>query len=175
MVFASAAKWRDRVSQETHEDLVQAGFLGLCRAAQRFDPALGLVFPTLAQFYVRGAIVDELRQQGHCSRTYYARGERVTQVGLEAADELSDPAPLPLEVAMREERNGLVRGAVAALPLLEKKVIRLYYWEGIRFSHMRDLGFSSSYLSLVHRRALTRLRGILGGLLWTTTSAGIPP
>lgn len=44
------------------EDLVQVGLIGLHNAMLAYDPARGVKFSTFAPFYVRGAILDHLRQ-----------------------------------------------------------------------------------------------------------------
>lgn len=43
-----------RVSSSDRKDLIQEGFMGLCLAAQRFDPTQGTKFITYAYHYVRG-------------------------------------------------------------------------------------------------------------------------
>lgn len=44
-------------------DLVQAGNLGLIKAAERYDPASGVAFDLYALFYIRQAIMREARDQ----------------------------------------------------------------------------------------------------------------
>ncbi|MGD0584618.1 MAG: sigma factor, partial [Oryzomonas sp.] len=43
------------------QDLTSAAVIGLINAADRFDPARGVLFKTFAEQHVRGAIMDELR------------------------------------------------------------------------------------------------------------------
>jgi RNA polymerase sigma factor (sigma-70 family) len=47
-----------------HEDLLQAGSIGLIQAAKKFDPSLGYAFSTLAYRWVRGAFRSEWRHTG---------------------------------------------------------------------------------------------------------------
>jgi RNA polymerase sigma factor (sigma-70 family) len=42
-------------------DLTEAGLLGLCEAAKRYQPARGLKFATYAWNWVKGAILEEIR------------------------------------------------------------------------------------------------------------------
>lgn len=51
-----------------YDDLVSAGHEGLMEAARRFDPKRGIRFPAYAQQRVRGAILDDLREQDSLSR-----------------------------------------------------------------------------------------------------------
>ncbi|MCM2279700.1 MAG: FliA/WhiG family RNA polymerase sigma factor [Oligoflexia bacterium] len=53
------------------DDLVSVGFIGLMDAADKFCAARGVKFATYAEFRIRGAILDELRNQDwvpHCAR-----------------------------------------------------------------------------------------------------------
>ncbi len=49
-------------------DLIQAGILGLIAAVDRFESERGVKFATYASVRIRGAILDELRQQDWASR-----------------------------------------------------------------------------------------------------------
>src|SRR5687767_14240667 len=49
-------------------ELVSAGTLGLMQAVDTFDPARGYTFGTFAALRVRGAMLDELRNQDHAPR-----------------------------------------------------------------------------------------------------------
>jgi len=51
------------------EDLVSVGFIGLMDAADKFDPSKGARFGTYVEFRIRGAILDELRNQDWISRS----------------------------------------------------------------------------------------------------------
>jgi RNA polymerase sigma factor for flagellar operon FliA len=44
------------------EDLVSVGVIGLIQAIDRFDPSRGLLLKTLAEYRIRGAMFDYLRQ-----------------------------------------------------------------------------------------------------------------
>lgn len=42
-------------------DVEQAGLLGLCEAADRFEPGKGVQFRTYAWYWVKGAVLEEIR------------------------------------------------------------------------------------------------------------------
>ena len=44
------------------EDLVSVGVIGLIQAVDRYDASRGLLFKTLADYRIRGAMLDYLRQ-----------------------------------------------------------------------------------------------------------------
>jgi RNA polymerase sigma factor FliA len=50
------------------DDLVSVGLMGLLDAADKFDQSRGFKFKTYAEFRIRGAILDELRNQDFLSR-----------------------------------------------------------------------------------------------------------
>ena len=54
-----AARWRHLPFEQ--EDLVADGYVGLARAARRYDPSFGVPFKVFARPYVRGAITDTVR------------------------------------------------------------------------------------------------------------------
>jgi RNA polymerase sigma-B factor len=53
---------------ETHEDLVQVGFIGLLNALTKFDPAAGVRFNTYATYLVAGEIKHYLRDRSQTIR-----------------------------------------------------------------------------------------------------------
>lgn len=73
--------------------------------------------------------------------------------------ELIDPDPDGLQELILEERVRLVNRAVRQLPLPEKRVIRLIYWDEYSLVGVgRALGFSGSRAQQIHHSALDRLR-----------------
>ncbi|MBQ9961588.1 MAG: sigma-70 family RNA polymerase sigma factor [Firmicutes bacterium] len=52
------------IYNEELEDLIQIGFIGLMKAAQRFEPERGLAFSTYAVPMIAGEIKSQLRDQG---------------------------------------------------------------------------------------------------------------
>ena len=51
------------------DDIIQAGLIGLMDAAQRFDESQGFKFETFASQRIRGAMLDELRQNDWLPRS----------------------------------------------------------------------------------------------------------
>lgn len=61
------------------QDLMSSAMIGLINAADRFDPARGVLFKTFAEQHIRGTILDELRSYDVLSRSVrdkYKRLER---------------------------------------------------------------------------------------------------
>ncbi|MDJ0705531.1 MAG: sigma-70 family RNA polymerase sigma factor, partial [Leptolyngbyaceae cyanobacterium MO_188.B28] len=65
LVRREAHHWLNH-SNESYEDLMQVGSLGLIRAIERFDMSKGYAFSSFAIPYIRGEIQHYLRDKG-CS------------------------------------------------------------------------------------------------------------
>lgn len=59
------------------QDLMSSAMIGLINAADRFDPARGVLFKTFAEQHVRGTILDELRSYDVLSRSMRDRYKRL--------------------------------------------------------------------------------------------------
>jgi len=59
------------------QDLTSAAVIGLINAADRYDPARGVLFKTFAEQHVRGAIIDELRSYDLLSRSMREKYKRL--------------------------------------------------------------------------------------------------
>jgi RNA polymerase sigma factor FliA len=61
------------------EDLVHAGVLGLMDAVRKYDPSKKIQLKYYAQFRIRGAILDSLRQEDWSSRALRRQARRLEQ------------------------------------------------------------------------------------------------
>jgi RNA polymerase sigma factor FliA len=80
------------------EDLVSLGAMGLLEAFDRFDPDRNILFSTFAEYRIRGAMMDGLRQGDSFTR-YRRQLARRIQYGLNELTQALGRAPEHSEVA----------------------------------------------------------------------------
>ncbi|MBM3382268.1 MAG: FliA/WhiG family RNA polymerase sigma factor [Betaproteobacteria bacterium] len=82
------------------DDLFSAGVIGLMDAIDKYDPGRDNKFKTYAEFRIRGAILDELRNQDWVPRSVRETNKREERARYELEQELKRP-PEDKEVADR--------------------------------------------------------------------------
>jgi RNA polymerase sigma factor for flagellar operon FliA len=80
------------------DDLISAGIVGLMDACSRFDPGRHVQFKSFAQFRIRGAILDSLRELDWSPRELRRKGRAVDEAGRRLTQRLGRD-PLQQEVA----------------------------------------------------------------------------
>lgn len=80
--------------QLSTEDLVSAGVIGLLEAIERFNPAMNASLSTFADFRIRGAILDEIRNMQWASKDARRKVHEVRnaqqELQMELAREVTD-------------------------------------------------------------------------------------
>ena len=61
--IATQKRLKHNLGHAVFDDITQAGFLGLMRAAQKFDPTRGNKFSTVAMIWIKSKISHELRRR----------------------------------------------------------------------------------------------------------------
>jgi RNA polymerase sigma factor FliA len=215
MVRFIARRIHEKLPQYVNlEDLVSAGVLGLIDAASKFDATKKTQFRTYAQFRIKGAILDSLRDVDWGPRELRRKGRvieetiRVLTAKLgraplepEMAEELGQsleeyqntltdlnglemgslhvqrndssgteevayvagpPEEDPLFLCMREEMRDRLQVAIEELPMNERLVLTLYYYEELT---MREIGLvldvTTSRVSQIRVSAILHLKAKL--------------
>lgn len=116
-------------SQVLFEDLVHAGILGLMDAMHKYDPHKNVPLKHYAEFRIRGAILDSLRQVDWSPRSLRRQARRLEQavwncrarLGRDPTD-LELAATLEMSLASLQQVVGEIRGLhVASLESLKNE------------------------------------------------------
>ena len=146
--FALAFRMLQRRDQA--EDVVQEGFLRVCRAAPRYRPQAR--FTTWLYRIVTNLCLDRARRAKHAPAPL-PEGSR---------EPSRDPEPDPVETCERAER---VRQAVAALPERQRTAVVLHRYQGLSHAAVAEAtGWSRSAVESLLVRAYARLRDELADL-----------
>jgi RNA polymerase sigma factor FliA len=100
------------------EDLVHAGILGLIDAVRKYDPRKNVLLKHYAEFRIRGAILDSLRQVDWSPRTLRRQAKRVEQARCACRARLGrDPSESEIaeEIGVTLERLQRILGDVRGL------------------------------------------------------------
>jgi len=100
------------------EDLVHAGILGLMDAVRKYDPSKNVLLKHYAEFRIRGAILDSLRQVDWSPRTLRRQAKRVERAKVECRARLGrDPNEIEIaeEIGITLKRLQRILGDVRGL------------------------------------------------------------
>jgi RNA polymerase sigma factor for flagellar operon FliA len=156
-------------------DIFQAGVIGLMQAVDRFDTTRGNVFTSYAVPYIRGAILDELRDRDWVTRGAHERFRKrrqsdanahlIRQVRLSlesnSVDAENNNVVLddPSRIVEKEEVNCVLLREMTQLKERYKTIIRLYFFEGYLLKDIAEqLGVTTSCIRLTMITALRVLR-----------------
>jgi|SRR4051812_4932184 RNA polymerase sigma factor for flagellar operon FliA len=121
-----ARRIHDRLPQHVElEDLINAGVVGLIDALKKYDPTKNVQFKSYAQFRIRGAILDSLRELDWSPRELRHKARRIEEISRTLAQKLGRAATdqeiaQGLEVSLHEyqlllgELRGLDIGTIHA-------------------------------------------------------------
>jgi RNA polymerase sigma-B factor len=149
---------RRYAGEESLEELVQVGVIGLIKAVDNYDSTRGVALGAYAAPVISGEIRHHLRDR--CApvrvpRRMQADGHRVHAVALETLTETghaADPAP------EAQDRLAL-SDALRALHPREREVVRLRFVEDLSQAQIAArTGLSQVHVSRTLRGALARLR-----------------
>jgi RNA polymerase sigma factor for flagellar operon FliA len=143
-------------------DLVQAGNVGLLKAANNFQAHHGAPLALYAKFRVRGEMLDLVRRHAGRERT----GPFPQSPDHEASDsEATIAAPAessPQSSAVRQQRTAIIWEELQRLPARDRAVVRLRYSREMTLRQIGEaLHVNESRACQIHQGALTRLKKAL--------------
>jgi len=136
----------------SHEELVSCGLLDVVRAADAFDARRGTRFSTFAYRWIRGGMIDAIRQARDYHRVIWFQPDCGVQVPFEA----EEPGVAVLDRAR-------VRSAVGALTVRQRQIVELLYkGPGTSFEAVaKVLGVKRPTVFRTNARAIRTLRSRL--------------
>lgn len=179
-VWKQAARWAGAVGSSsgvTFEDLLQAGYLAMVDAVERFDPERGTSFLTIMGYTLKteftlAAGLRTMKDRKDPLRRSVSLDAPVNDE--EDGDTLGDFIPDPqaywaFEAVEDMERNKAVEKALQRLTERQRAVIRCRYWQELTQEQTaKALGISSSTVAHDENKALRILRHPVNsrGLKW---------
>lgn len=126
------------------EDALAAGYIGLCEAANLFDPARGNTFITCAWWPINNHVVAHLRKEIRWSRP--------------PAIEKTEAESIERTIAMRQNTAHML-ALIDALGVREREIIRRRFFLDEAYSTIGTaLGISGEHTRRLEARALAWLR-----------------
>lgn len=149
MVYTLALKMLQNATEA--EDLTQEVFVNFWQQ-QKYDPDRGSVGSYLAT-YTRSRALDRLRVSGGRSNIL----KKVQRMG-----EATAHAATPLDQAAQSEHRQQLRYALNQLPVTEREVLEIAYFEGLSQSQIANrLGIPLGTVKTRSRQGLLHLRNLL--------------
>jgi RNA polymerase sigma factor for flagellar operon FliA len=171
LVRGMVARFLRRVPPSVQrDDLMAAGAIGLMDALAKHCGERDARFEWYARVRIRGAILDELRQQDWLSRRARARALDPARTSVRptvvAVDDLHGGShayePQDDDLAERHPGRVALSDAIRQLPTRERGIVEMHYVRGVQFREIAEmLGVSVPRVSQLHARAIGMLREIL--------------
>ncbi|MES1260967.1 MAG: sigma-70 family RNA polymerase sigma factor [Acidobacteriota bacterium] len=143
-------------------DLIQAGNVGLLKAANSFQASHGAPLAGYAKFRIRGEMLDMVRRSAGRERAG-ACPQGPAQAGSESEETLpASPESSPQNSVLKQQRAKIIREELQRLPARDRAVIRLRYSREMTLREIgEELHVNESRACQLHQGALSRLKRAL--------------
>lgn len=146
------------------EDLIDAGFVGMCDALRSFDPALGHAFPAFAGKCIKNRVTAAWRNGNGKSARRGERGQRRKQLHDDLA---ADPAPSVESRLETAELTDRVTRCLVGLPCLERLIVMSRFGIGGQRETCQQLAgrlnMTPQGVHVAEKRGLLKLGKLMAG------------
>lgn len=146
-------------SKYDYEDIISDCLFGLVKAAKNFNADSEACFSTFAYTCMKNEIMMSLRQKKkHLDHSY------TLSLYDKDGNNIDDVTLIIKKLDEYIEEDNIVdyiwlQNSMENLNDLEKQVISLYYFKNMKINNIaKMLGFSESYISKLHSKAINKLR-----------------
>lgn len=149
MVFWLAKKFH--VPSDSYQDLIQEGMVALIEAVDRYDAKRGAKFITYAYYRIKGRMVNFLE-----------RSEAKAPKPIDIDDRLYES-----NIASYDDEGWLIdlEAAIRSLSEREAEIVRAIDLNGLSVKEVaRKKGVDISYIYRLRRRAIAKLKKVLGAI-----------
>lgn len=162
-VWLTNSAWK---SHYTFEEVESTGFIYLIKASEKFDEAYGCKFSTFAIPVIKRGILNSIRDD---KSVFIKRGEKLNisslntvikdlETDVEVQDTLSDSIDYEDVII----NNILVDKLLNRLTVRERRVVNLYYFDGItQVDISKSLNLSQAHISRILKESITKMRRVL--------------
>ena len=167
-----ARKIHERLPQHIDlQDLIHAGILGLLDALKKYDGGRNVQFKSYAQFRIRGAILDSLRELDWGPRQLRKQARRIEEARVSLTARLGSPAldeEIACEIGMSLKGFQSLSGELRGLDLLSIQTESSddFYSQNLDYSNFADPTSETPYelcarseMERILREALAELPG----------------
>ncbi len=163
-------KWNVRLSEEDLQSLTD---LATCEAARRYSPEHGTVFSTFLFYYVRGHLIEFVREslrRKELSRHWNGKAESdspdcvyPTQSSQPVAEELLPQVLIgPEQALLQQGDRSAVLSCLTKLENLEHAIISALYLKNMSQREIsRTYGLKRGQIARIKERGLSRLKSLL--------------
>ena len=147
--------WR----RDEYDDLYQTGALGLCKAAMRYDPEIGVSFSTFAVCCVLGEVMNYHKRE-HRKITLFGFKRLEDSAGTEGitiADQIAD-----VETGETTLRSIALRDAIERMGKEERQIIKAHAFGLTQKEIAKRMRITQPSVCRIMRRAKARLRTAIG-------------
>jgi RNA polymerase sigma factor for flagellar operon FliA len=165
MVRAVAGKLHSRLPPGSGieiSDLIQAGNVGLLKAAKAFEPNMGAPLGGYAKFRIRGEMLDMIRRHAGRDRQPSTFSTPHLEGGDWDSPFQSPSEQSPQNSVLRDQQVSIIAEELRRLPARYLAVVKMRYAKGLTLREIGDsLHVNESRACQIHQGALTRLKRAL--------------